>query len=359
MSPLESRIVAAALRTIVPASAEWRARARARISTLAMPPWALGRLLDLATDLSAITRSLAPPTDRRTVVVMAGDHGVVREGVSAFPPSVTQEMVRTFARGNAGINVLAEQSKARVIVVDVGTAGDLDDLADLESFRPRKLGYGTANIAEGPAMSRAQALSSLEIGLRLADELGDRVDLLATGDMGIGNTTPSAALCAVLCEADPLRVTGHGTGIDEPTRRRKADIVARSIAVNRPDPDDPVDVLAKIGGYEIGALAGLLLGAAMARKPVLVDGFISTAAALVAQRLCPASTDYMIAAHRSAEPGHDVALRQLGKQPLLDLGLRLGEGTGAVLAMPLVEAASRILHRMATFADAGITRGTT
>lgn len=343
------------IRAIAPADPGWRERARLRIRSLAMPPWALGRLLDLAVELAAMTRSMAPPTERRVVVVMAGDHGVVVEGVSAFPREVTRQMVRTFVRGGAGINVLAEVSRAKVMVVDVGVDGELGDLAGLERVRLSKVAAGTGNIVEGPAMTREQALAAVEVGLGLARELGGTVELLATGDMGIGNTTPSAAITAVLCGADPLQVTGHGTGIDEKGRRSKAAVVARSVAMNRPDPGDAIDVLMKVGGFEIGAITGLLLGAAAARRPILVDGFISTAAALLAQRLCPESTDYMIASHCGAEPGHAVALRQLGKVPLLDLGLRLGEGTGAVLAMPLVEAAAGILARMATIEEAGVS----
>lgn len=347
--------LADAIRSVVPADPSWRAKAEEKISRLAMPPGALGRLLDLAAELAAITRSLEPSIRRRSVVVMAGDHGVVAEGVSAFPQAVTLQMVRNLARGGAAVNVLAEQAAARVIVVDTGVVGDLDDIARSGAILGRRIAPGTRNLAAGPAMTREEAGRAVAIGLDLAADLAGSNDILATGEMGIGNTTPSAAIVSVFCGAEPGLVTGCGTGIDEAARRRKAKVVANAIEVNRPHPSDPIGVLAKVGGFEIGALAGLIIGAAAARKPVLLDGFISTAAALVAHALCPASADYMIASHRSVEPGHDAALARLGKRPLLDLGLRLGEGTGAVLAMHLVESAARILARMATFEEAGVS----
>jgi len=357
MNKSNLKSIEATIRSIVPADPAWREKARNRIATLTMPPWALGRLLDLAVDLAAMTRSLDPPIGRRAVVVMAGDHGVVTEGVSAFPQTVTAQMVHNFARGGAAINVLAKQANARVVVVDAGVAGDLDNLAKSGAILSRRIAPGTRNIAVGPAMNREEAVRALQIGLELAAEQSDSFDLFAIGEMGIGNTTPSSAIVSVLSGLEPQRVTGCGTGISEQTRKRKAEVVARAIEINHPDPSDPVEVLARLGGYEIGALAGLILGAAAARKPVLVDGFISTAAALLAQGLCPVATDYMIASHRSVEPGHDAALARLGKQPLLDLGLRLGEGTGAVLALHLVDAAVHILTRMATFNEAGVSGG--
>lgn len=341
--------------SIAPADPAWREKAKARINTLTMPPWALGRLLNLAVDLAGMTRSLTPAVDRRAVVVMAGDHGVVSEGVSAYPNEVTVQMIHNFAKGGAGINVLSKQAKARVFVVDVGVAGNLDDLVKTGAVISRRIGSGTHNMADGPAMSREDAIRSIEVGIQIAKELSPTTDLFATGEMGIGNTTPSSAIVAVLCDIAPEFVTGCGTGIDENKRLKKAQIITRSLMTNCPDPADPIDVLSKVGGYEIGAIAGLILGCASEKKPVLVDGFISTAAALIAQSLCQSSTDYMIASHQSVEPGHIVAWSKLKKHPLLDLNLRLGEGTGAVLAMHLVEAAVRILTQMATFDEAGVT----
>lgn len=342
---------------ITSADPSWRKKAEERIATLTMPPWALGRLLDLSVDLAGMTRSLDPPVGRRAVVVMAGDHGVVQEGVSAFPQEVTVQMITNFTQGGAGVNVLADQAGARVIVVDAGVAGDLDELVASGAILSRRIAPGTDNIANGPAMSREQAIAAIASGITIAAELSESTDIFATGEMGIGNTTPSSAIVATICDAAPDLVTGCGTGIDQESRKRKAEVVARAINHNQPNPDDAIDVLSKVGGYEIGAIAGLILGAASAQKPVLVDGFISTAGALLAQGLCPAAADYMIASHRSLEPGHHVALERLGKKPLLDLELRLGEGTGAVLAMHLVEAAVGILTRMATFEEAGVSEG--
>lgn len=352
-------LIDATLRSITPPDPIWREKAQARIETLTMPPWALGRLLDLAVDLAGMTRSLDPPIARRVLVVMAGDHGVVEEGVSAFPKEVTVQMLHNIARGGAGVNVLAEQASARVVVVDAGVAGDLSDLAVSGAILSKRVAPGTGNIATCPAMRREQAIRAVEAGIETARELADTTDLYATGEMGIGNTTPSSAIVSVLCGIPPEQVTGCGTGLDEKVRIHKARVVARAIAHNHPDASDPLDVLAKIGGYEIGAIAGVILGAAAQRKPVLIDGFISTAGALLAQGLCPESAGYMIAAHQSAEPGHQAALKRLDKKPLLELGMRLGEGTGAALAMHLLEAAVRILTRMATFDEAGISGGIT
>lgn len=355
MANRSSALIAETIRSITPIDAAWCDKARRRIATLTMPPWALGRLLDLAVDLAGMTRSLRPAVQRRAVVVMAGDHGVVKEGVSAFPQEVTVQMIHNFARGGAAVNVLAEQAGARVIVVDVGVAGNLDDLPPAATIISRRIASGTRNIAVGPAMNRGQAIRAVEIGIETAGELADTTDLYATGEIGIGNTTPSSAIISVLCDLAPEWATGSGTGVDEKTQLHKAQVIAQAIERNQPDITDPLDVLAKVGGYEIGAIAGLILGVAARRKPVLVDGFISTAGALLAQGLCPAAADYMIASHRSTEIGHIAALKRLGRIPLLDLDLRLGEGTGAVLAMHLVEAAVRVLTRMATFQEAGVS----
>ncbi len=339
---------------IPPVDPRWRKRARLRIQALAMPAGALGRLLDLAVDLAGMAASLEPALSRRSAVVMAADHGVAAEGVSAFPSEVTTLMVRAFSRGRAAVNVLAAQAGARVIVVDVGVKGNLTDLYASGHVLDRRIAAGTGNMLRGPAMNRGQALRALEIGLAVATDLAGETDVFVTGEMGIGNTTASSAVAAVLCGVDAERVTGCGTGIDERCRRRKVQAIAGAIARNRPNPADPIDVLAKVGGFEIGALAGLILGAAARRKPVVLDGFISGAAALIACRLSRAAGDFLIASHRSAEPGHAVILEQLGKEPLLDLGLRLGEGTGGLIALHLLEAAARILSRMATLEEVGV-----
>jgi nicotinate-nucleotide--dimethylbenzimidazole phosphoribosyltransferase len=344
------------LRRISPQDAGARMRARTRLEQLTMPHWALGRLMNLAEDLAGMTGSLEPPVRQKVVVVMAGDHGVVAEGVSKFPSEVTPQMVLNFVRGGAGINALAGQVGARVVVVDMGVAADLSELAASGKILSRRVGSGTKNMARGPAMSRDEAIQAVEAGIAVALELAPSADLFGTGDMGIGNTTPSSAIVATLSGASVREVTGRGTGIDDGQLEHKIEVIQRAIDVNRPDPRDGLDVLSKVGGFEIGGIAGLILGCASLRKPVLVDGFISTAAALVAQRLCPAAGDFMIAAHRSVERGHRVALAALGKEPLLDLDLRLGEGTGAALAMNLVEAAVRVLTEVATFEEAAVSK---
>jgi len=343
------------LRAIRPRNEEARGRARARLEQLTMPYWALGRLMDLAEDLAGITGNIQPPVARRSLVVMAGDHGVAAEGVSKYPPEVTVQMVLNFVRGGAGCNAMARVVGARVVVVDMGVAGALPAEAAAAVLN-RRVAAGTGNIARGPAMTRAQAVQALEAGIAIAADLDSTTDLFVTGEMGIANTTASSAIVATLCAAPPAEVTGAGTGIDEAQRRHKIAVVERALAVNRPDPNDGLDVLARVGGFEIAGLAGLILGAAARRKPVLVDGFISTAAALIAQALAPDSVHSMIAAHRSEEPGHGAALAKLGKRPLLDLGMRLGEGTGAALAMSLVEAAARLLTDVATFEEAAVSQ---
>lgn len=341
---------------IEPQDPAWREKAKNRLDQLTMPHWALGRLMDLAMDLAGMTRSMRPPVSRKAVVAMAGDHGVAAEGVSKYPQEVTGQMVRNFVAGGAGINALARRAGAGVFVVDMGVAADLSDLAAAGQILSRRVATGTANLAAGPAMSRQQAVQAVEAGIGVACELGGRVDVFGTGDMGIANTTPSTAILACLGGSAVEDVTGRGTGIDDAQLKLKIDVVRRGLAVNRPDPHDALDVLSKVGGFEIAGLAGLILGAAAQKKPVVVDGFISTAAALVAHLLCPACGDYMIAAHRSMELGHRFMHEHLGKLPLLDLNLRLGEGTGAALAMHLVDAAVAVLTEVATFEEAAVSK---
>lgn len=333
----------------------FRVEARKRLEQLTMPYWALGRLMDLACDLAGITGSLQPPVQRKTIVTMAGDHGVVAEGVSAYPQEVTPQMVHNIVAGGAGVNALARQAGAAVLVVDMGVAADLGELAAAGKVISRRIAAGTRNVAAGAAMSRAEAVRSIEAGIDIAVELGPSVDVFGTGDMGIGNTTPSSAIVAVLSGFPVADVTGRGTGINDGQLEHKIRVIEKSIQVNHPDKNDGLDVLAKIGGFEIGGIAGLILGAASMQKPVVVDGFISTAGALIAHALAPASAQYMIAAHRSMEKGHRVALDILGKKPLIDLDLRLGEGTGAALAMNFVEAAVRVLTEVATFEEAMVS----
>jgi len=354
MSSLEQTCAA-----VCPVAAVAAREAQRRLDGKTKPRRSLGELETFACRLSAIYGTAEPPLPKKAVVVMAADHGVAEEGVSAYPAEVTAQMVRNFAGGGAAINVLARHAAARVLVVDMGTkpAGESSSLRGSETeIRHHPLGPGTANFTRGPAMPRSTALRTLEIGIGIAVELAtEGVTLLAVGDMGIANTTSASALTAVLTGTPVDQVTGRGTGIDDAQLRRKIEVIGKALAVNKPERGDPLDVLSKIGGFEIGGLAGVMLGAAARRVPVVLDGFITTAAALIATGLCPHARDYLVAGHCSVEPGHAVALRQLDLHPLLNLHMRLGEGTGAVLAMHLVEASLRILGEMATFAGAGVS----
>jgi len=342
-------------RKIYPQDYEYRQRAEERLGRLTMPHWALGDLMDLAVDLAGMTRSMQPQVSRKQVVVMVGDHGVTAEGVSRYPAEVTTQMVYNFIRGGAGINALARRAGAEVRVVDVGAKDDFTDLVREGKIIAKKVGRGTANIAQGPAMTRTHAVMAVEAGIEVANQLAAETDVFGAGEMGIGNTTPSAAIAAVFTGKQVAELTGRGTGIDDARLRHKIAVIEKAVQVNRPDAKDGLDVLAKVGGFEIGAIAGLIIGAAAHRKPVIVDGFIATAGAMIAVSLEPFVRDYLICAHRSVEPGHGALLEKLQRRPLFDLHLRLGEGTGATLAMHLVEAAVGILTEVATFAEAGVS----
>ena len=328
--------------------------ARARQNMLTKPTGSLGRLEELSIQLAGITAKNFPTLNNKVIITMAGDHGVVAEGVSAYPQEVTPQMVMNFLHGGAAINVLARQANAHVVVVDMGVAVEIDDPSG--QLIQRRVGAGTANLAQGPAMTRAQAEESIQSGIEVAlAEISKGADILATGDMGIGNTTSSAAIACALMNQSPENIAGRGTGVDDDGLKRKLAVIARGLAVNKPSSNDALDVLTKVGGFEIGGLAGVMLGAASKNIPVVVDGFISTAAALIAVSLAPQCKNYLIAAHRSKENGHVLMLEWLGLKPLLDLDLRLGEGTGAALAFHLLEASTRILREMATFDEAGVS----
>jgi len=328
------------------------AETQRRLDRLTKPPGSLGRLEELAVRLAGIAGTSELAIVRKAVVVMAGDHGVCEEGVSAFPQEVTGQMVLNFLNGGAAINVLAGQAGAEVVCVDVGVKAELDD----DRLVSRKVRAGTGNIAREAAMTREEAVRALEVGIELAEELQARgVGMLATGEMGIGNTTPSAAVLAALGGLEPEEVVGRGTGVGDEGLARKRAAVAAALRTNRPDAGDPIDVLAKVGGLEIAGLAGLIVGAAARRLPVVIDGFIATVAALAACRLVPAAQAYLIPSHLSEERGHRLALRLLGLEPMLHLGMRLGEGTGAALCFPLADAAVQVLNKMATFDSAGVS----
>lgn len=324
-----------------------------RQAQLTKPPGSLGRLEQLSIQLAGITGQALPSVDRKAIVVMAGDHGITAEGVSAYPAEVTPQMVQNFLHGGAAINVMARQVGAKVVVVDMGVAAPLKPHPELLD---RKVALGTANMARGPAMTAEQAEAAVVTGIQIAADLAeDGVQLVGTGEMGIGNTTPSSAITAVLTGRPIPELVGRGTGVDDQGLARKVEAIERALEVNAPAPDKPMEVLAAVGGFEIAGLTGLILGAAAARMPVVIDGFITGAAALVAGKLAPESTGYVIASHQSVEIGHRVILEALGLDPLFKLDLRLGEGTGAALAMHTVEAAARVLREMATFADAGVS----
>lgn len=333
--------------------AQAAAAALDRQNQLTKPTGSLGQLEDLAVQLAGITGKVRPSVARKGVIVMAGDHGVVREGVSAYPADVTPEMVINFLHGGAAINVLSRQAGAKVVVVDIGVASDIKPLPGLIQ---RKVAYGTANMLKGPAMTREQAEQAIQVGIDVVNaEIDAGLDLVATGDMGIGNTTPSSAIVAAFTGLPVEQVTGRGTGLDDAGVSRKVAIIREALQVNAPDPQDAMDVLSKVGGLEIAGLAGVILGAASRRVPVVVDGFISGAAALVAAELVPEVKAFMIAGHQSVEIGHRAILERLGLHALVNLNLRLGEGTGAALAFHIVEAACRIQNEMATFAEAGVS----
>ena len=333
-------------------------RARERTAQLVMPSRALGELHIIGERLCGIRRTLTPSVSKKAFLVMAGDHGIAASGVSAYPQAVTGEMVKTFLKGGAGINVLARQIGAQVTVVDTGIIPDISP----ESFGDgrlivKKVAKGTNDFSKGPAMTREQAESAILVGFEAAEVLcSEGVDLLGTGDMGIGNTSPSSAIGSVITGTSVERMAGRGTGVDDNGLQIKCDAIKSGIALNNPDPDDPVDVLSKVGGFEIGAIAGAVLAAAFFKRPVVIDGFISGAGALIAYRLCPAVKDYIFAGHKSEEQGHQGMLDYMGLSPILNLGMRLGEGTGAALAMTIVEAGARIINEVLTFEEAEVSK---
>lgn len=338
---------------IGPLDAEAMAAAQARQDQLTKPTGSLGQLEALATQIAGITGQARPRLKQPAVIVMAADHGVTRQGVSAYPAEVTPQMVLNFLNGGAAINVLARHVGAQVVVVDMGVASELPTHPELID---RKIAFGTRDFSQEPAMSREQAQQAVLTGIELAEQAIERgADLLATGDMGIGNTTAASAIVAAITQRPVAEVTGRGTGLDDAGLKQKIAVIEAALALHRPRPDNGIDVLSKVGGFEIAGLAGVILGAAARRVPIVVDGFISGAAALVAVALAPAARPYLIAGHRSVERGHSAVFEHLETQPLLDLGMRLGEGTGAVLAQSLCIAACKALDEMATFGEAGVS----
>ena len=346
-------MLAETIASIKPLDEMAAAAARGRQDTLTKPPGSLGRLEALSIQIAGITGQALPTIKDKVIITMAGDHGVVADGVSAFPQEVTPQMVANFLHGGAAINSLARHAGARIVVVDMGVAVDMPAHPQLVN---KKVAHGTKSMAHGPAMTREQAIQSLEAGIEVVEaEIARGLDIVGTGDMGIGNTTPSAAIACVLTGEPPSKIAGRGTGLDDAGLLHKIAIIEQSISVNQPDPQDGLDVLSKVGGFEIGGLAGVMLGAAAHGKPVMVDGFISSAAAMLAVALAPAIRPYLIAAHRSQEYGHSAMLAWLGIEPLLDMHMRLGEGTGAAIGISIAEASCKVLAEMATFAEAGVS----
>ena len=327
-------------------------QAKQKLNTLTKPLESLGTLETIAQRYSAIKEDLDPSTEKKVIFTFAGDHGIVEEGVSAYPKAVTIQMVLNMLDGGAAVNVLAKYAGASVVVVDIGVDHDFEPADRLVT---KKVGHGTKNFRIGPAMTRDEALKSIHVGIELAEEYArNGADMVGTGEMGIGNTTPASAILSALTGLPPVKVTGRGTGIDDRTLDRKAALIAEGITVNKPNPENPIDVLAKVGGFEIGGIAGLIIGSVFHRIPVVVDGFISTAGAMIATAMNPTINEYLFYSHLSAEPGHKNMLEKLGQKPILDLDMRLGEGTGAAIAMTVIEAAVRVMTEMATFESAGV-----
>jgi nicotinate-nucleotide--dimethylbenzimidazole phosphoribosyltransferase len=345
--------IATTISAIEPLNQKAMQAAQERQNMLTKPAGSLGRLEELSIQIAGITGKPIPVIKEKVIITMAGDHGVVAEGVSAFPQEVTPQMVANFLNGGAAINALARHIGARVVVVDMGVASEIPAR---EKLLKRRVAAGTKNIAVGEAMTRAQAEEAVQHGIELVEGIiSIGAHIVGTGDMGIGNTTPSAAIACALMGESPEKIAGRGTGVDDEGLKRKISAIQRALDVNQPNPKDGLDVLSKVGGFEIGGLAGVMIGAAANHVPVMVDGFISTAAAMIAVTLAPQCKDYLIAAHRSKEYGHSAMLEWLGLKPLFDLDLRLGEGTGAALGISMAEAACKVLAEMATFGEAGVS----
>ena len=337
-----------------------------RLDNLTKPIGSMGKLEEFAKRITGITRKDNPSLEKKAIFTFAADHGVAEEGVSAYPSEVTAQMVNNFLSGGAGINVLARHLGARVVVVDMGVKEDCH-VVRFKEWTPRndtscqlkikKINYGTRNITRGPAMTKKEAIASILAGAEVFEEEHKKngIDIIGIGEMGIGNTTAASSILAAITRARVEDVTGRGTGIDDKQLKNKIKVIKKALMLNQPDPANPIDVLTKVGGYEIGGLAGVVLMAAANKVPVVMDGFISTVSALIATQLAPLVKDYLFASHNSVEIGHKIALKAVGQRPMFDLEMRLGEGTGAALAINIIEAGVKILEQMASFAEAGVS----
>ena len=354
------KVIEEIIKEIKPVDADYYAKAQARLDNLTKPKGSLGRLEEIAARIVAITGKLKPSVKNKVIFTMAGDHGICDEGVSAYPQEVTPQMVYNFMRGGAGINVLARHVGAEVIVVDMGVKEKIKVEgagSGAKGFRDKKIACGTKNFAKEPAMTREEAIKSITGGVKVFNEIYEenKIDLAGVGDMGIGNTTPSSAIVAAITGEDVALLTGRGTGINDASYAHKIEVIKKALALHKPDSKDPIDVLSKVGGFEIGGIAGVILAAASKKVPVAVDGFIASCGALLAFEICPNVKDYMFFAHQSVEAGQLAILRRLNQRPILNLDMRLGEGTGAALAMGIIEAAVKVLNEMATFGEAGVS----
>ena len=346
-------IITSTLARIRPVNQGLLAQAQLKLDNKTKPPGSLGRLEEFARRMAAISGVMVPDTSKKVIFTFAGDHGIVEEGISLYPSEVTTQMVFNFLNGGAGVNVLARHSGVEVRVVDVGVDHDFGETPGLIH---RKVARGTRNFAKGPAMTREEAVAAMKVGIDMADQCkAEGIALIGTGEMGIGNTTPSSAIIAAISGKSVTEVTHRGTGIDDAALKHKISVIEQGLALNKPDGSAPLDVLTKVGGLEIAAIAGLVLGCAANSLPVVIDGFISTAGALIASELHPHIADYIFAAHESVEIGHSFMLERIGVRPILDLDFRLGEGTGAALAMGLIEAGVKVMKEMATFDEAGVS----
>jgi nicotinate-nucleotide--dimethylbenzimidazole phosphoribosyltransferase len=346
-----------AISNIKPLNKDAQEKAWKRWDSLTKPPRSLGRLEEIVVQLAGITGNPFPKMRKKAIAVMAGDHGIARNRVSAYPQEVTVQMVKNFLDGGAGINAIASTANADVFVVDVGVAQPVEFTHP--SFRSYNVRHSTRDFSQEPAMTRDEAIRSIEVGIQVVEELDKMgIDIIGTGDMGIGNTTPSTAIISVFVKDTPLDIlVGPGTGLDREGIKKKRDIIENAIKLHKPDPMDPIDILSKVGGLEIGAIAGLVIGCASLRKPVVIDGFISTAGALLAYKLTPEALPYIIPSHLSSEPGHRIALELMGLKPMLTLDMRLGEGTGSAIGMLVIDCALSAYYNMLTFEEAGVSKG--
>jgi len=350
-----NRKIVESLKKITPVNSEIMKKARSKLDNLTKPRGSLGKLEDFATRMVGITETLTPIINKKVIFVMAADHGVTVEGISAYPQEVTFQMVNNFINKGAGINVLAEHVKADVVVVDMGVVGEFSTNKGIVN---KKINHGTRNMAIGPAMNRKEAENSIVFGIEAFEEVWEKekIDIIGLGEMGIGNTTASSAIVASVTQSEVEKVTGLGTGINEEQFKHKIKIIEKALKINHPDYKDGLDILTKVGGFEIGGLVGCILAAASHRVPIVIDGFISAASTLIALNLSPRVSDYIFVSHQSVEKGHAVALSYIGKTPMFDLKMRLGEGTGAALGIGFIEAAVKVLTQMATFSDANIIK---